>query len=355
MAFTGGVINPEDYINPQCEILIDGKSLKITECSVEQVMVKLSLVDKLNSCMITLSAAADYKNGEIAGGILDKLRIGTKAVVKMGYSKTTEVFMGYVNTVDVMLTGEGVIINVSCLDARGLLVGNTKWKSYDKQKLKAILEGLFEPLRPYLKQTTVKIKEEQNKEVPPPTRTEIDDYSYVQYLASITDSSFYMPGAELKFVSNVYEEGKIVADYTWGESLISFRRTADLSEQVESVTVEGSSPDDEETFKSTVKATQKGGKVEKPVKGKEQTVSSQTVKNAKEAKKYAEAIMTARLMKVCFGHADVLGNEGLETGQMVSFSKLDPYLDGVYTIMDLVHTYSTRGFITTIGFARPKI
>ena len=347
--------NPDDYRNPQCRIFVGGSELKRSDCHIEQVNVQLSVSSKANSADVTIIADYDYKNSGVGGELLSKLSAGKKVRIAMGYQEADVVFMGYINTVSLSFSEQGVTVSFSCLDARGLLMGNTSWKAHEKESAKQIVEALLNPLKSYVAGMTVKIPGEADPEQPLP-QNNLDDFRYICRLAKLTYSVFYMNNTELKFIENNLRSVSPSHSYKWGRDIIKFDRTVDLSNQVGSVTVNGNFPDTVEDFSSTVSPPTGGGKtvaqLNSDVKQKELTVDSYSVKNPKEAQAYASSMMFESALNICSGTAVVLGNEHLLPGEGVSFEGLDSDIDGDYLITSVSHSFGSGGFISTIGFNR---
>ncbi len=347
--------NAEDYINPQCKVIVDGSELKSSTYYIESVNVQVSASTSANSCDVTIVANYDYKNSCISDGLLKKVTAGKKVKIEMGYSLTRPVFMGYINSVSVSFSEGGVELSFSCLDARGLLMGNVSWQTYENESISQVIKKLLDPLTAYTTGIVVNVAGEADKENPL-SQNDLDDYQYIIQLAKLTGSSFCMPGTELKFVKNVYKSGSQQGSYKWGRDLLSFERNVELAEQLGSVTVSGNSPENIKDFSATAKPPSGSGKtgaqLNSLVKGKEREVTSFAVKNQNEAKVYADSLMYESAMKLCTGTARIVGDANLVPGGKVKFEGLDPELNGVYSITSLTHSFSTAGFLTTIGFAK---
>ena len=360
------------YRVPQCKVTVGNTQLNAGRAQhdpkskaqglsyyIEQVNVQVSNESKANSADVTIISDYDMENKEIGGGILKILAAGEKVTIELGYTQTSVVFMGYVNTVETGFSESGVTVSFSCLDARGLLMGGSTWESFDQKKAQEIVKKMLDPLSSYAKSVTVKVNAAVDKEQPL-SQNELDDFKYLCHIAKVTNSSFYMTAQDLKFVENGFEKYTAAVKYTWGDDLISFNSKIELSEQVGAVTVMGIDPESAETFSATVQPSANGGaktiKQLNATAGKKTvTLNNLTVKNMDEAKAYAQALMFETAMKLCTGSAQVLGNEKLEVGKGVGFYGLDPNVDGDYLITSVSHSFGPGGFLTTIGFARSGV
>ena len=338
---------------PQCLVTVGDTLLKSSDFMMESVDIHLSAGSQSNSCNVTVLCGYDYKNGKLTGDAASILAAGKKVTVKLGYSSPKEVFIGYINSVSTEFSSEGAVISFSCLDARGMLMGNNSHKSYENKSVKQIIEELFASVQSYTSGTEVSVSAEADKENPM-TQHDMDDYSYICTLAKLTGSSFCMTGTKLRFVDNIFNSASVQETYTWGNDLLSFNRTVELAEQLGEVTVSGSSPDSEEEFSVTVKpksgSKKTGDKLSSGVKSRKKKIISSMIRSQKEAKAFAESLMSESSMKLCSGSATVLGNQELTPGGKITFERLDPSVSGTYYITSVNHRFGSGGFMTVIGF-----
>lgn len=347
--------DPSNYKNPQCGIYIDGSQLKTGSYYIESVNVQISAETQANSCDITLIADYDNKSGKISGDLSSKITAGKKAEIKLGYENPDTVFLGYINSVSTSFSSDGIAVTFSCLDARGLLMGNSQWQSYENEKMSMIIESLLKPISAFTEGIEVSVSAEADKENPM-AQNEMDDYQYICNLAKLTGSSFCMSKNKIYFGKNILKSGSLKESYEWGRDIISFTRNVELSGQIGSVTVYGNEPDTISEFSSTASPPGGSGKTAtqlcSAVMGKTQEKFNNTITDQNQAKAYAESIMFDSAIKLCTGSVQVLGNEKLLPGDKVNFSGLDPQINGEYVVTSLTHNFGIGGFLTTIGFAR---
>lgn len=341
---------------PQYKILLDGSELKPEKFSVESIEVHLSASFKANVCEIGFICRYDHENSKIEDSLVKKLQPGKKIKVKLGYTAPKDVFMGYINTAFVEFGGDGVFLRVSCMDARGMLMGNTSWETFENESKGQIVQKILNTVRSYTDGVEVSLPGAADKENPETLKKQ-DYYDYVCSLAKLTGSSFCMIGTKLKFVKNIFTTASVKCSFKWGKDLLSFSRNADLSEQLGSVTVSGFQPDTLEEFTATAKPSggKTGASLSSGVKSKTMEVESGLVRTQKEAKTYAESLMREHSMQLIGGNARVIGDPDVQPGSKVKFSGLDPDLDGDYFITTVRHSFGAGGFLTDIGFCRPNL
>lgn len=346
----------DDKRVPQYKILLNGSELKPEKFAVRSIRVQTSASFKANTCELSFACRFDHEKSKIEDDMLKKLQPGAKVKVKMGYKTPKEVFMGYIYRCYVEYGTGGVFLQVSCMDARGMLMGNTSWETFENESKAQIVKKILDSVSSYCDGVSVTLPGAADKENPETLRKQ-DYYKYVCSLARLTGSSFCMPRTKLIFGKNIFTTAAVKSSYKWGKDLLSFSRNADISEQLGGVTVSGVQPDTLKEFTASAKpeGSKTGASLSPGVKKKEQEIESALVKTQAEAKKYAESIMRERSMKLVQGRAQVIGDEDIEPGTKVKFDGLDPSLNGDYYVFAVTHTFSTNGFLTDIDFGRNSL
>lgn len=341
---------------PQCRIYIDGSLLKTAEAMLESVSVQLSVSEMSNSCELSFFCGYDHDRSR-AGDILSKAEVGRKIEVELGYELTKKVFIGYINSQNLEFSSDGVALSVSCLDARGLLMGNVSRESFENKSVAQVVKDILEPLNSYTDGITVSLAGSADKETPL-SQYEMDDYQFVCRLAKLTGCSFYMNGTKLNFVKDIYSSASLKGTYSWGKELISFGRNIELSEQLGRVRVIGSEPDTGESFyvDATPISGFGGGKTGaalcKLVGKRVKEVVCKSIKTRKEAETFAESIMRKSCLNLCKGKARIIGSD-VKPGEKIKFDGLDPKVNGIYYVTGVTHTFSESGYVTDIAFCSP--
>ncbi|MGN0649832.1 MAG: phage late control D family protein [Oscillospiraceae bacterium] len=341
---------------PQFKIYIDNSLLKGTTYKILSVNVQLSISEKANSADFVVSAEYDIEKGKIESNLVKKLNAGAKVKIEMGYKFTSTVFLGYINSCDVEFSSDGVYLTVSCLDARGLLMGNRLWKVFENATPSQIINKLLLPLSKYTQGISVSLPGAIDKEHPE-AASEDDDYTYICNLAKRNNCSFLMQDNVLKFGKNVLTQGTpMFTTYEWGKNLLSFSRQVELSGQIGEVEVSGRNPDTLETFSASEKLPSGPGKNAKQlcsnIGSKTLKIVSSEIKTKKEAEAYAKSIITSSSMKLVNGSASMVGDSSIMPGKKIKFGKLDSAIDGQYLVSAVTHKFDSSGYITTVNFCR---
>lgn len=340
---------------PQCRVYVDGTRLASSEVMLESVSVELSVSQMSNSCELVFFSGYDHEHSR-TGDILSKMEVGGKIRVELGYELPKTVFIGYINSQRLDYSSSGAVLSVSCLDARGLLMGNNSRESFENKSISQVVKELLEPVRAYTDGINVSLAGSADKETPL-SQYEMDDYQFVCRLAKLTGCSFYMNGTKLNFVKDIYSTAALKDTFAWGKELISFSRSVELSEQIGKVRVIGSEPDTGKPF--YVDASPIGGfggktgeKLCKPVGKRVKEVVCKSIKTRKEAETFAESLMRQSCLALCKGRASVVGCD-IKPGEKVKFSGLDPNVNGTYYVTGVTHNFSASGYTTDITFCSP--
>lgn len=158
-------LNNEELLLPQCRVFVDGRQIKASEEMIESVSVQLSASQMSNSCEVVIFCDHDHGRSTI-GNIISRASAGKKIRVEMGYRLTKPVFLGYINAAGVSFSEDGVTLTLSCLDARGLLMGNTSRESFENKSVSQIVKELLEPVRGYTDGITVSVPGSRRQGVP---------------------------------------------------------------------------------------------------------------------------------------------------------------------------------------------
>ena len=345
----------EELLLPQCRVFVDGKQIKASEEMIESVTVQLTAGQKSNTCEVVIFCDRDHSKSTV-GNIISRASAGKKIRVEMGYKLTKPVFMGYINSSGVSFGADGVTLSLSCLDARGLLMGNVSREGFANKSVSQIVNELLEPVKSYTDGVTVSVPGAADKEYPIFSH-DMDDYQFICMLAKLSGCTFYMSGTKLKFVKDIYSSATVQQRYTWGKNMISFNRTVELSGQLGKVRVYGTVPETLENFSAEASPLGGSGKsgaaLCSPIRKKVMEKVSKTVKNQQEARTYAESLMREACLNLCTGNATVPGNEAIAPGTKIKFGGLDPNLNDTYYITGVTHTFNSGGFLTKIDFCSP--
>jgi phage protein D len=205
----------------------------------------------------------------------------------------------------------------------------------------------------------------------------LDDALFLKERAALVDCYTYMDvdpdsGAEtLRFAGPADGRGAnpvrtFVLAWGWLESgdvppsLISFKPTVAVGEQVQSVEVRGWDVQTKQAIveRATRQATEgvrpAGGGESGPDaaaglggdSGRQDVVVDRPVASAQEARKLAEALLADRSYRFFTAHGRTIGLPGLRPGHNVEIHGVGPDFSRTYYVEHVTHTLSDRGFFT---------
>jgi phage protein D len=161
------------------------------------------------------------------------------------------------------------------------------------------------------------------------------------------------------------QSGMRIYRFVWGESLISFNPTINLSRQVSRVTVRGW--DDRKKQAIVASAghedlpnagkNKKGTSGPKAVqsttsKGKQDVVVDAPVSSEKEAKTLAKALLCERAYQFITGTGQVIGLPDLRPGDNVEMEGLGERFNGLYYVKRVEHVINDAGYRTQFEVRR---
>lgn len=136
----------QDFTTPKVELNIGGLSLLEQKgISVEQVQIKLS-TGNTGSASFTINSGYDYEQSSFNSVLKDKVIPGKVVTVKLGYmTKTTEVFKGFIASIDIQFDVEnGIFFTITAMDARRLMMTDNKpYALYSKPNYSDIVKNIM--------------------------------------------------------------------------------------------------------------------------------------------------------------------------------------------------------------------
>jgi phage protein D len=149
--------------------------------------------------------------------------------------------------------------------------------------------------------------------------------------------------------------------YRWGENLLSFTPTINLSDQVASVTVHGWDPDTKlpivakagpEDLPKQPDAGESGPQMaQRTQAGKQDVVVDAPVASQQEAAELARSLLLHRAYKFVTATGQVIGKPELRPGHNLDLSGLGRF-DGAYYVTNVEHQIDQNGYLTTFAARR---
>lgn len=149
--------------------------------------------------------------------------------------------------------------------------------------------------------------------------------------------------------------------YRWGENLLSFTPTINLSDQVASVTVHGWDPDTKvpivaragpDDLPNQADAGESGPQIaQRTQAGKQDVVVDAPVTSQEEAAVLARSLLLRRAYKFITASGQIIGKPELRPGHTLDASGLGRF-DGSYYVTRVEHQIDQSGYLTTFGARR---
>ncbi len=345
------------FSTPNYSIKVGGSEIKQEDFPIVDLSVRMSAGFDMGSCEFTIAGVFNPQKGKFEKDIYTKFKPGKVVEVKMGYNKTTGLFMGYINAISFDFSAKsGPYITVQCLDAKGALVNNKTWKNYGKQDIKDIVKAILtERCKPYV--TTISsidsdfdTGESGAYDETPEIKDNIDDYNYVIGFARKTNNSFCVIYNKLYFCENLSSKSKTVVELKWGQSLLSFWVEIDISKQIGTVQVYGTDPIKHKTFtaksNSVSGSGETGSDMAKLVKSKTIVLKDPNVINQAQATELAKHRLEASAAQLVKCKGSTIGIPEIKAGDKIEISGMGKGVNGVYFLEHVTHTINAQGYIT---------
>lgn len=153
-----------------------------------------------------------------------------------------------------------------------------------------------------------------------------------------------------------------VYQFKWGENLINFNPTINLSRQVGKITVRGWNNRTKQAIVATaepkdIAGKKKGGTsgpdaAESSMQGKQDVVVDMAVDSEEEAKKLAVALLTERAAEFITGNGQSIGLPDLRPSDNIELSGLGKRFDGTYYVKKVEHVINDSGYRTSFDVRR---
>ncbi len=355
-----------DYYAPGFRVEIDGEALSPqTNGDVLSLSVKMDM-DQMTSFDLTI---ANWDDESIGFKYSDSstFDIGRQVHIKMGYAdRMISMVTGQITSMAPRFPQQGPsTITVSGLDGMFALkdrrpengedtkyVNKTDWQIAEiiarRNNLKVELtrEGEAHAEVVQKNQDDAQFLMERAK------RIDFDCFLLTDPVSAVTTLYFVRPtdGRDSTRVKNY--------DLRWGENLISFTPTINVSEQVGKVTVRGWSPAAKQAIVATahpadLPGTGKSGpQVSADTLQKTELMVDAPVTSDQEAKELAKSLLLERAYRYITASGQIIGLPDLRPGDNLSLSGLGARFNGDYYVKKVEHSLGGGGYQTSFEVRR---
>ena len=372
---------PESYYAPEFAIEIEGEELDpaskgdVLELKIEMTFNEMTSAEvKLNNFDDT---AYDLKWSDA-----DKLRLGSRVHVKLGYADRTRSMMrGYISTLTPEFADGPPTLTVRALD--GMVRLKSSKPPAEEVTYKKVTDWQIAQKIAQRHNLRVKVTEEGPVHDLVVQRN-TDDATFLKERAKLLSFEVFMrtdpdTGEDvLHFVSPTDGRGsEPISTYTlaWGgmrntdipPSLIEFKPVLAAGDQVQSVTVRGWDPKTKKKITQTAtrdehargRARSTTRTAPKPPRRSAERARRSAKSSSidpspreEEALKVAQAILSERAYRFLTGHGKVIGLPDLRPGTNVEIGGVGRRFSGTYFVTKVTHVLNQQGFLTEFDVSR---
>lgn len=344
------------FISPTFKIKVGNFKLDSTKVPVSHLQIQQTTENRAGACQFTVESMYDYETGEWSDGFLDKVDVGQKVEVEIGYAESQRrVFLGYVDKYQISYTAQSAPqLNISALDGLGVLMSDKEKLDFGKQTTTDVVNTLLT----YCKNAG--LAESSSVDTLPTFEGQFvkekacSSYEFLCRIAEMCFMNFCIIDGELVF-RNLMKNTTTLVELTMGENLIEFTKSIGLSQRtVSSVTVisTGTADKKEVRGKADTPSRYGGGSGEtgaekwKAIKGVNKDVVMNFLKSVDECKLIAQNILDSMSLGFVQGSGRCLGLPELMPGRYIKLSGLDKETNGSYFVTSVTHTFSGEGFFS---------
>lgn len=353
----------KDFRVPQVAVYVKGQKLDLTRYNLISATVETTAeTEAAGLCELHFAGIFDAKNSRVDTTLMSALEINQTLEVRMGYATPECVFYGKIDSVEVDFSfgGAGPSLRVTGVDAKAVLMKARQDESKNLESTKDVVQGLLNQCKSDGAVKKVEIGNLPQFETP--LRQErTSDFNFLCEVARLTNSNFFVSKGTMYF-KDVLSSADSCITLAWGESLMSFNRTLDLSRQVSKVVVTGIKMEDSQPVKGEATTVTMAGS------GKLASEAYRSVKPVHEVENalattqdIATAMAKAELNRIAMHYVTCTGGciglPDIEVGKWMKVEGMSDYVDSTYFIYKVSHAFDESGYTTKFtlkGARTPK-
>ena len=345
-----------NFLSPTFKIRVGSFRLDSSKIPVSHLQIQLSTENRAGMCSFTVEAMYNYETGVWAEGFLDKVDVGMKVTVEIGYAESQrQIFLGYVDKYRIDYSSQGAPqLHISAMDGLGVLMSNREKIDFGKRKTTDVVKQLVSDC------TRAGIITGSSVDALPSFEGQFvkekasSSYDFLCRIAEMCFMNFCIINGELLF-SNLMKNTATLLSLTMGVSLIEFSKTIAFSQQtVGSVTVISNVTVNKEEVRSKADSPSRygdssgktGAEKWKALGGANKDVVMNFLKSADECKIVAQNILDSMCLGFVQGSGRCIGIPELIPGRYIKLAGLDKETNGSYFVTAVTHTFSGDGYFT---------
>lgn len=335
----------QDFTTPKVELNIGGLSLLEQKgISVEQVQIKLS-TENAGSASFTINSGYDYEKSSFNSTLKDKVIPGKVVTVKVGYmSSTTEVFKGFIASVDVRFDVEnGIFFTITAMDARRLMMTDNKpYALYSKPNYSDIVKTIMSR---YAALCSLKCDDTNDKLEDVVSQRE-SDYDFITkklIQAGRVDREFFIV-ADKAYFRKPRSVTSPVITLGINNGLKNFNRSLNYLNKV--FEVHGYNPDTQTHLIGSA-AAKSGDKQSDVIKAGIEVVALSDCKTQTDVADAAKSMAMKAKNENKKASGTCIGLPEIVPGRFIKISGVDSLINKKFYIIDVTHTINYNGFLTS--------
>lgn len=336
----------KNFLGPAFRVYIKGNEITQSgKILIQDIHISLSY-DSANTCSFTVANAYDRTKSRFDPDIFDKLGVGQKVEVSIGYgSALTLVFVGFIVDMQVEYSTSPTL-SVTMMDLRKLMMESSRIRQLT---VKSPSEAVKKVLEPYRKlYSSLRIQPDTAE--PKPFHLKQDkesDYDFIMRMCKEMGKDFFVLGEDV-YYQEKNKNPKPIMTLTWmGGGMISF--SSNLQYQAKKFLVIGREPDSRKEI--YVEKKYQSEFVKKlPITSLPPTVyASPFIDSRQKAEEWIEDAIRKEKAEAIDAALSCIGLPELVPGRFVRCDRLGPPLNRSYHIKRVEHTLDSGGFITRLN------
>jgi hypothetical protein len=331
---------------PECEIVIEGESVKMDEMAIGWVEVDLTTDAKADVARFTILNAYDWSTTTL-NWVNSKIAPGKVLIVKFGYvDKKSQVFEGLITGYSVDYSSSGSpTVTVTAMDRSMLMMRTARSKVWKEVKDSDVVSTIASEYGLSADVEALAIKKNTIEQIG------VSDFHFVQSLAQDNDYLFHVTASKLHFRKRV-TSGTPLVELKYGLNLMDFTFTVDVTGQTSEVKVRGFDTATKKPVEGTAKTITSisGAKSGPSLAGalsakKIETIYTQ-VSSVEEAKHLASSMLNKLSRDLIKGQGTCVGFPEMLPGELISLTGLGTGMDRNLLMTRVVHRLDSTGGYT---------
>ena len=283
-------------------------------------------------------------------------------IIKMGYGDRTAlptVFSGIITSIDASFPSSGVSqLTIKGFDySHKMMKGkhSDSWGSDTSPvKYSDVVKKIASKPQYHLSTTKIIDTKEQHHQI---KQYEQTDFDFIQKkLANEIGFEVFVRGTDLYFRPRANTTSDMVAELTWGTTLVSFAPKLNTASQISEVQVRGWDPSAQKPIVGRARHGDESGRDRGRKSGGDAVAASQgdvvwyiwrPVRTPKEAEDIAKSVLERIALGFVTGNAESYGIPDIMPGKNIQLSGLGKTFSKAYYIEKVTHVIDTSGYKTT--------